>query len=334
MQETLFWSEEENLKVKCRLCPHECLIPEGRPGICKVRLNRQGKLFSTVYGEPAALHTDPIEKKPLYHYYPGKQILSVGTYGCNLQCRFCQNYHLSQSGHENRPANRVMPEILVQHAAGMAGNLGIAYTYNEPTVFYEYMFDTAQLVKDSGMKNVMVSNGFICPEPLQQLIPFIDAFNIDLKSFSEDFYRKWTGGSLEPVLQALKIIAGSGKHLEVTHLVIPGLNDSTEEFVKMTAWLAENLGPEIPLHLSRYFPAYKMQQPPTPVGTLHHFAQLASEKLQYVYTGNVGSDGISSTFCPVCRNLLISRYGFETSIKGLTEDGKCARCGTAISVVI
>jgi pyruvate formate lyase activating enzyme len=334
MQEAMFWSEVADLKVKCTLCPHECLIPEGKTGICRVRMNRDGKLFSMVFGEPVALHSDPVEKKPLYHFCPGKQILSTGTYGCNLRCSFCQNYHLSQSGPREGSFSHVTPEELVRHAAGIAGNIGMAYTYNEPTVFYEYMLETAQKVKEAGMKNVMVSNGFILPDPLLKLIPHIDAFNIDLKSFRDDFYRQWTGGSLAPVLETLKIITQSGKHLEITHLVIPDLNDSAGDFTDMIGWISENLGKNVPLHLSRYFPAYKMEQPPTPAGTLSQFARLASSTLRYVYTGNMGSGGISSTVCPECRNLLISRHGYDTSVTGLTAEGNCTRCGAAIPVVL
>jgi pyruvate formate lyase activating enzyme len=332
MHEALYWETCPELKVKCLLCPHECLIPEGRRGICRVRENRQGRLFTLVYGQPAAVHADPVEKKPLFHFYPGKQILSVGTYGCNLRCSFCQNHHLSQmdrpsSGH---PFPALPPEILAEQALRLKGNTGMAYTYNEPTIFYEYMTETARQIHQGGMKNVMISNGFISAEPLKNLLPLMDAFNIDLKSFRDSFYRKVTGGTLMPVLETLKIIANAGKHLEVTHLVIPGMNDEPDGFREMVTWLSEELGCDIPLHLSRYFPAYHLDQPPTRLETLRFFAQLAEEKLHFVYTGNVGGGDFSSTWCPECNNELIVREGYQTLITGLTPEGSCGRCGAKI----
>jgi pyruvate formate lyase activating enzyme len=332
MHEALYWESAPEQKVKCLLCPHECLIPEGRTGVCRVRENRQGTLFTLVYGQPAAVHTDPVEKKPLYHFYPGKQILSVGTYGCNLRCSFCQNYHLSQKDHSSsgHAVLALPPEILMQQALQVKGNTGMAYTYNEPAIFYEYMAETAQQVQQAGMKNVMISNGFISADPLEKLLPLMDAFNIDLKSFRDSFYSKLTGGRLEPVLQTLKTIAKAGKHLEVTHLVIPGLNDDPAEFRAMVNWLAEELGRDIPLHLSRYFPAYHLDLPPTPKGTLFHFAHLAMEKLHFVYTGNVGSTEFSSTWCPECKNELVVREVYQTLISGLSTEGRCSRCGLNI----
>jgi pyruvate formate lyase activating enzyme len=332
MQEALFWSSEQDQKVKCLLCPHECRIADGKAGICRVRKNLNGALFSMVYGEPVAFHSDPIEKKPLFHFYPGKQILSLGTFGCNFHCTFCQNYHLSQRGHETGRAIRLKPEELVRDAAGIPGNIGVAYTYNEPTVFYEYMLETAGIVHSEGLKNVMVSNGFINPEPLERLMPVVDAFNIDLKSINDDFYRRLTGGRLEPVLETMKKIVQSGKHLEITHLVIPGLNDSDEEFLRLTDWIVDELGADVPLHLSRYFPAFGLSLPPTPLNILYHFASLASEKLHFVFTGNVNTNEFSSTFCPHCHAVLIKRHGYNITVTGLTDEGKCTDCGSVIPV--
>jgi pyruvate formate lyase activating enzyme len=332
MQEALFWHLEQDQKLKCLLCPHECLIPKGKTGLCRVRKNLDGKLYTIVYGEPAALHSDPVEKKPLYHFSPGKQIMSLGTYGCNFRCSFCQNYHLSQNGQGAERVNKVTPDALVENATRLPGNIGMAYTYNEPTIFYEYMLDTASAIHSAGLKNVMVSNGFINVKPLERLIPLMDAFNIDLKSFSDDFYRKYTSGHLEPVLETLKTIAGAGKHLEITHLVITGLNDSTEEFHLLTDWIVRELGQDIPLHLSRYFPAYKLSRQPTSTSVLNHFASLAAEKMHYVFTGNVTNDNFSSTFCPHCRALLIHRQRYDITISGLTSEGKCLKCGTPIPV--
>lgn len=330
MHEALYWESAAEQKVKCLLCPHECLIPEGRQGICRIRKNLNGVLYSFVYGHPAAIHADPVEKKPLYHFYPGKQILSVGTFGCNLRCSFCQNFHLSQKEYSSFGHAFVPPEGLSQQAIGLKGNTGVAFTYNEPTVFYEYMAETAGFVQTAGMKNVMISNGFISAEPLEKLIPLMDAFNIDLKSFRNSFYRKVTGGSLAPVLQTLKTIVKAGKHLEITHLVIPGLNDDPAELTELVAWMANELGKGIPLHLSRYFPAYHLDQPPTPLETLSHFATLAKERLDFVYSGNVGSSEFSDTWCPECHNRLIVREGYQTLVTGLTPEGRCSKCGANI----
>lgn len=332
MPEAQFFTAVENGKVRCGLCPHDCLISDGNAGVCGVRVNRSGKLFSLVHGQVAAIHSDPIEKKPLYHFYPGRQILSVGTRGCNLRCAFCQNHNLSQwdAGtlmHESP----VSPAELVQQAISTGGNIGIAYTYNEPTVFYELMAETAALVHSAGLKNVVVTNGFINPGPLKKLLPLIDAFNVDLKSFSDDFYRQMTGGRLSPVLDTLKAIIFSGKHLEITLLVIPTLNDSEEEFRAMVDWISLELGPDVPLHLSRYFPAWKLSLPPTQVSTLEKFTTIASEKMRYVYTGNVPTDLHASTCCPRCHSRLIRRKGYQVSLTGLTEEGTCLYCGAPVA---
>lgn len=335
MQEAAFYQTAPEGKVKCLLCPHHCLISEGLSGTCNVRVNRDGKLFSLVYGQPAALHSDPIEKKPLYHFYPGRQILSIGTKGCNLRCSHCQNYSISQCAvvHENH-GREFSPSLLVKKAVSLPGNLGIAYTYNEPTIFYEYMVETAEMIHAEGMKNVMVSNGFIEEEPLLSLIPHIDAFNIDLKSFSDKFYRDITGGRLKPVMRTLQTIAAAGKHLEITLLVIPALNDGIEEFTMMRDWIASELGSDTPLHLSRYFPAYKMALPPTTVSTLLKLAGIAREELHFVYTGNMADDEYSSTYCPNCNNCVIERSGYHTNVTGLTNDSSCTQCGKLVAVIM
>lgn len=332
MPEAQFYTAVENGKVRCGLCPHDCLISDGNAGVCGVRVNRSGKLFSLVHGQVAAIHSDPIEKKPLYHFYPGRQILSVGTRGCNLRCAFCQNHNLSQwDAGTLMHDSPVSPAELVQQAISTGGNIGIAYTYNEPTVFYELMAETAALVHSAGLKNVVVTNGFINPGPLEKLLPLIDAFNVDLKSFSDDFYRQMTGGRLSPVLDTLKTIIYAGKHLEITFLVIPTLNDSEEEFREMVDWISLELGPDVPLHLSRYFPAWKLSLPPTPLSTLEKFTAIASEKMRYVYTGNVTTDLHSSTCCPRCHSRLISRKGYHVSLTGLTEEGTCLYCGAPVA---
>ncbi len=332
MHEAQFYFFGEDKKVRCGLCPHDCLIGEGNAGICQVRVNRNGKLFSLVYDRIAAIHSDAVEKKPLYHFYPGRQILSVGTHGCNLRCTFCQNHNLSQCTSDAPSRDfSISPAGLVQQAVSIPGNIGIAYTYNEPTVFYELMADTAVLVHSAGLKNVIITNGYINPIPLAKLLPYIDAFNVDLKAFSDHFYRKITGGRLAPVLETLKAVIDAGKHLEITFLVIPTLNDSEEEFREMVDWISLELGPDIPLHLSRYFPAWKLSLPPTPELTLNHFADIAAEKLRYVYTGNVSTDAHSITFCPDCKTRLIMRKRYQVELPGLTEDGKCSHCGASLA---
>lgn len=335
MYEASFYESGEDRKVRCLLCPHHCHIGEGRYGTCGVRLNIEGKLYALTFGHPSALHVDPIEKKPLYHFHPGKKILSVGTLGCNLHCAHCQNHSISQCAKPPVESDvRFTPEMLVGRAASTEGNIGIAYTYNEPAVFYEYLTETAILVRQAGMANVVVSNGFIEKEPLRKLIPLIDAFNIDLKSFSGKFYREITGGWLQPVLDTLKEIAQAGKHLEITLLVIPSLNDSEQEFNEMVRWIATELGVDTPLHLSRYFPSYRMQLPPTPESTLLTFARLASEKLNFVYTGNIRSEAFGKSVCPVCKTTLIERNGYEVSVTGLSGKSSCLHCGNRINMVM
>jgi len=335
LNEAMFYSSKPEGKVQCNLCPHYCLLKEDETGLCRVRVNKQGRLMTGVYGKIAAIHTDPIEKKPLYHFYPGSEILSVGTPGCNLRCSFCQNYALSQ--YEDYTSNRNMampPHKLVEKAKANANNIGIAYTYNEPTIFYEMMLETAALAKTARLKNVVVSNGYIMPKPLEKLLEVTDAFNIDLKAFNDAFYRDYAGGHLQPLLKTLKSIHNSGRHLEITLLVIPTLNDDINEFEQMTEWIANTLSPDVPLHLSRYFPSWKMDIPPTPTETLLNFARIAGNKLRYVYTGNMADSYYSSTWCYNCKKLLIKRERYFTSVSGISSDGKCMGCGTSISVIL
>jgi pyruvate formate lyase activating enzyme len=334
MHEALYYTTEYEGKVRCNLCPHNCLVSSGKKGKCRVRYNQNGKLYSGVYGRIAASHSDPIEKKPLYHFFPGHKIFSLGSPGCNLRCLFCQNFTLSQcETHDVIKQLDLSPRQLVDYALGIPGNIGIAYTYNEPTVFYEMMLEAAALARNTGLKNVVISNGFINEEPLKQLLPFIDAFNIDLKAFNDGFYQKITGGRLLPVLDTLKTIFKAGKHLEINMLVIPTLNDTEIEFTEMLNWIISELSPDVPLHLSRYFPSWKMELPPTSNETLQHLTKLASEKLNYVFTGNIAETYYSNTTCPDCHNLLIERQRYNTRILGLTVNGKCNSCGAQIPIL-
>ncbi len=318
-----------NGKVQCFLCPHNCKISEGQYGICQVRKNENGILIANVYGKLVARHVDPIEKKPLYHFFPGKRILSVGTAGCNLKCFFCQNCEISQVGAESfSHIAETLPNELIRGASIDENSIGIAYTYNEPSINFEYVVDTAILARKKDLRNVMVSNGFISPEPLKELIPLIDAFNIDLKAFSDSFYREHTQSRLEPVKNTLLEIGKSSSHLEITFLIIPGLNDSKEEFREMINWIASNFGETQVLHLSRYFPDYRSDIPPTPLKTLSDFREIASEKLKYVFLGNTTGPEGRNSFCHNCGKLVINR-GFRLELN-INELGECNYCGTKI----
>lgn len=326
--ESQFYTKTEAGSVECLLCPHYCKIKSGRQGICGTRVNRNGILESSLWGVIASSSLDPIEKKPLYHFFPGKMIYSIGGYGCNLKCLFCQNFEISQYIPQNIDIVRVVPpETIVKKAKFYANNIGIAFTYNEPIISLEYMVETAKLSKVEGMKNVMVSNGYINPEPLAILFNYIDAFNIDLKSFNDSFYKKIAGGKLEPVLNSLKAIRKSGKHLEVTFLVVTNLNDNPAEAKSMFNWLANELGEQTILHISSYHPAYLLNNNPTKPETLEELYHLAKEKLQYVYLGNIHTLGLGhDTICPHCGNIIIKRNGFNALTIDVKKNGSCKNC--------
>jgi pyruvate formate lyase activating enzyme len=333
MKEACYYSILDNNMVRCELCPHYCIIANDKSGICKVRKNLAGKLESMVYGRPVSIHSDPVEKKPLYHFFPGHQVLSIGTLGCNLKCKFCQNFEISQISSADVDIVKEIPiEEIIDRAILKQRNIGLAYTYNEPVVYFEYMLDLAKLIKSRGMKNIMVSNGYINSEPLKELLEIIDAFNIDIKSFNNDFYRTFTKSSLEPVLNSISTIAKSDKHLELTFLAIPGLNDDIEEFKKMTDWIVEICGRRTVLHISRYFPKYQMSIPPTPSKTLDHLYVIAKKKLDFVYMGNIQDFEGNDTICPACGKTVISRNGYYTTIDGLSSTGKCKNCEEVILI--
>lgn len=322
------WYETDNKGlIICHLCPHKCQIRDGMSGICQVRQNAGGKLHALTYGKVSALHVDPIEKKPFYHFYPGRHILSAGSIGCNLDCDFCQNHEISQADPGTYHVTETYsPRDLVAKALAYSGNVGIAYTYNEPVVWSEFILDTATLAKNAGLKNVMVTNGYINEQPLNELLKVIDAFSVDLKGFSEPFYNKTVGGKLVPVLDSLKQIRNAGKHLEIVNLVIPQLNDDEEIFRSMVQWIHDELGEDTVLHLSRYFPRHRLGIEPTTEHLLTELARIAQLKLRYVYLGNVDI-GQNDTLCPGCGNLLISRQGYLVSCAGLDPSGKCISCG-------
>ncbi len=332
MQEALYY-EKAGQKIRCNLCPHRCLIGEGKSGACGVRTVRSGKLYADNYGLISAAHWDPVEKKPLYHYCPGQPILSLGTYGCNLFCVFCQNWTLARAT-ANAEARRTVPADLLamlQKEGTPDRVLGIAYTYNEPLTWYEYVLDTARLLKTRGYRNVLVTNGYINPEPLAELLPYIDAMNIDIKGFSDRFYRKYCRGQRAAVLNTVET-AVNHCHVEVTCLLIPSLNDRPEEHEALAAWLA-GLDRDLVLHYSRYFPGYKLDLPPTGEGIMLNVIEIARKHLRYVFAGNIELPGASDTVCPHCGNLLVIRNGYRVKVAGL-EQNSCNKCGKRIQIVL
>lgn len=328
-REARFWQPMEGEKVHCHLCPQNCRIAPGRLGFCGVRRNVGGRLFTENYGRVAAFALDPIEKKPLYHFYPGSTILSLGTLGCNFRCGFCQNWHIA---HGDAPTRKMTPEEAVEAARVLSDRdcVGIAFTYSEPLMWYEYVYDTAVIARSFGLKNVLVTNGYVQTEPLAKLLPYLDAMNIDVKGFTEGYYREICKGTLEPVKQTVEQSRQAGCHVEVTTLVVPDLNDAEEEIEALTDWLA-GVGVEIPLHLSRYFPNYKMDRPATPPETLERARRIAAAKLRYVYVGNIGTDRWNNTYCYECGTTVIRRSGPGSADTRL-KDGRCPECGSMIDL--
>ncbi len=332
MRKALYWEAKSDKVVLCLLCPNYCNIKPGKAGVCRARKNIAGELVSLNYGEITSLALDPIEKKPLYHFCPGSDILSVGTLGCNLSCGFCQNWHISQADADTysmTPA--ALAEVVADYGAKKE-SVGLSYTYSEPLVWFEFVLETAELVHEAGLKNVLVTNGHICEKPLKELLPYIDAMNIDVKSFSPSFYAKVCHGKLEPVLRTAEAARKAGCHIEITNLLIPGLNDSGDEISELVNWVAAALGDTTPLHFSRYYPAYKFKEPPTPIDTLRKAAEIARRKLKYVYLGNIPGKEGADTICYECGKTVIRRTVF-----GVAEvhvmDAKCEYCGAPIHII-
>lgn len=335
MPEAMFWERADDRRVRCGLCRFNCLIAEGRRGICGVRENRAGALVSLVHGRSIAEHVDPIEKKPLFHYLPGSTSFSIATVGCNFRCLHCQNAEISQWPHSGReiPGRSLPPAEIVRRAL-LSGCRSIAYTYTEPTVFYEYAFDTATLAHGEGLGNVFVTNGYTSTAALEKIAPVLDAANVDLKGFSEKFYREVTGASLSGVLATLRDYRRLGIWLEVTTLVIPGLNDSDADLRGIARFIAEELGPLVPWHVSAFHPTYRMlDRPPTPVATLRRARQFGLDAgLRHVYVGNVPDEDGENTFCPACGELLIERRGFRLGRMRI-ENGGCGCCHAPLAGV-
>jgi len=331
IKEALFYRKINENKVKCELCPWNCTLSPGQIGSCGVRKNVNGKLFSLIYGLVSAMAIDPIEKKPLYHFYPQAPILSISTLGCNFKCPWCQNWEISHVKLTEGKDEAIPPEKIINMMISY-GVPFLAFTYNEPIIWYEYVLDTAKLAKSKGFKNVLVTNGHINLEPLNELIPYIDAVNVDIKAFKKETYLRIIGGHLDAVLNAVTEMKRKGVHVETTYLVIPGVNGSEDEFKRMVRWHLDNLGPETPLHISRFYPMYKYaDKEPTPVELLTKLWEIGREEgLLYVYVGNVPGHKGETTYCPKCGKPVIERAGFSIIKWKLTENNKCEFCGAEV----
>ena len=317
------WHKTTDGKVQCDLCPNHCVIPEGHAGRCRVRGVSAGELRPLGYGLLSSLHVDPVEKKPLYHFHPGSPIFSLGGWGCNFGCVFCQNWTISQDF--QKAGRRLTPAQVVDAMKAEQCTL-MAYTYNEPLVGFEFVRDCSRLVRAAGGRNVLVTNGYCETEPAAEILPLTDALNIDIKSIDEEFYKNQVKGRLAPVLKFCRQAVAAGCHVEITNLVIPGLNDSDDGFRRLSAWIRDELGPLVPLHLSAYHPDYRLEIPSTPAATLRRGHELCRQALSYVYIGNLVMRDGQDTHCPKCGSVLIRRQGYETRITGL-RDGACAICG-------
>lgn len=315
----MFYEKTNNNCIVCNLCPHNCHIQDGGRGLCGPRKVYDGKLYNSNYGEISSISLDPIEKKPLYHYKPGSYILSVGSFGCNFKCGFCQNYSISQYDVDTR---YLEPEDLINLALAQENNIGIAFTYNEPSIWYEYIWDVSRKAVDKNIDIVLVSNGYVSKEPLKELLPYISAMNIDLKAFKDEYYKDVCKGDIKDVLENIKLCSEK-THVEITTLLVNGYNDSEEEIEELCKWVA-SVDKNIPVHFSRYFPSYKFKEEPTPVERVLSAKKIGNKYLNYVYIGNIsGVD--NNTYCPKCDNLAIKREGYD--IKDLRIKEKCVSCG-------
>jgi len=333
MKEAIYYKKLGNNLVQCELCPHKCIIRNGDRGICKVRENRKGVLYSLVYGKLCSASAEHIEKKPLYHFLPGSKALSIATAGCNLSCKHCQNWEISQAKPEDITSLSFTPKDVIKNA--IENNCkSIAYTFTEPSIWPEFLLDIAKLARKAKIKNTTVTNGFINPEPLNELCKWIEGSNIDLKSIDESFYERICGARLSPVLESIKIMQEKGVWIELTNLLIPGLNDSYEEINKLVDWVRKELGKDVPLHFSAFYPCYKLLSlPPTSFETLKKSRNIALAKgLHYVYTGNIQDEEGNNTYCPECKSLLIKRRYFDV-LENRLKKGKCPKCKKEIAGV-
>lgn len=331
--EAKYFEKKQGALVECLLCPRKCIVGDRERGYCGVRENREGRYVTLVHSRPCSVHVDPIEKKPFFHVYPSSRALSLATAGCNVNCKFCQNWEISQFRPEQTRNYRLSPEDIV-HKAKISGCATIAYTYSEPVVFYEYMYDCAVAGNEAGVDSVVVTAGYIQEKPLRELLPEVLAVKVDLKAYDEDYYKKIVRGELKPVLDSLVTIASSGKWLEIVYLVVPTLNDSPALIEKMAAWIRKELGAWVPLHLSRFYPQYLLKDlPPTPVSTLTQMRNISMDQgLKYVYVGNVPGHPGEHTYCPRCGKQIISRLVFFIG-ENYVENGRCTYCGEKIEGV-
>jgi pyruvate formate lyase activating enzyme len=330
-KEARYYQKLSDNKVRCTLCPWQCLVSDGKRGHCDVRLNNGGKYYSLVYGRVSAHHNDPIEKKPFYHFLPGTTAFSIATTGCNVDCKFCQNWELAQRMPEDVYSVNMSPGDIIRYAKQWDCK-SIAYTYNEPTIFTEFIYDIAARSKENGIRNVIISNGFINKKPLMDLCKVIDGYKVDLKGFTQEFYSNVVSGILDPVLETLVTLKSEGIWTEIVYLVVPTLNDNLKDIKKMVKWLYNELGPEVPIHFSRFYPKYKLKNlPPTPVATLERARNAGLEAgLHYVYMGNIPGHKSENTYCPGCKKILIGRVGYRI-FNNKIKNGKCDSCGHQIS---
>ena len=331
--EARYYEKLPNRKIKCTLCPRSCIIDDLERGYCGVRENRQGAYYTLVYGKPCTIHVDPIEKKPLFHFLPASSALSLATVGCNVFCKFCQNWEISQSRPEQVSAMRVSPDEMALRAIQQNCHV-VAFTYSEPVVFAEYMYDVAAVAKKSEIRSVMISNGFIQKQPMRDLCTVLDGVKIDLKAFTERFYRELVSGELKPVLDTLVLLRQEKIWFEIVYLVIPGENDDRNELASLSRWIRSELGEDVPLHFTRFYPQYRMTNlPPTPIKTLQEARNIALDAgVHYVYTGNVPGDKGENTYCPACGKLLIRRLGY-TVVENNLKSSSCPACQKIIAGV-
>jgi len=335
IKEAMLYTKRDDGKTACVLCSHRCVIADGTRGFCNVRLNRNGTLYTLTYGKVIARHVDPIEKKPLFHFLPGTHAYSVATMGCNFRCYFCQNWEISQyGGEEDSLPGRLLPSETAVEEASRSGCSSIAYTYTEPTIFFEYAYDMAVLAHREGLKNIFVTNGYQTPQTIEKMKGVIDAANVDLKSFSDAFYRTVCSARLRPVLEAIRLMYEAGMHLEVTTLVVPKQNDSEEELTQIAAFIAE-ISPDIPWHVSRFYPNYQDHSTPaTPRETIRKATRIGREQgLRYVFAGNLPGEGDEDSVCPHCGHVVIVRSGYSIHARRL-KGHHCGNCGTALPIVI
>lgn len=333
-KEAMLWEPLKDTTLKCKLCAHRCVIAEGKRGFCAIRENRKGRLYALNYALASSAAVDPIEKKPFFHFYPGSSVFSFGTLSCNFRCLHCQNYSISQTPLEEGKSylTEYLPEKAVKLAKDYSSQ-GLAWTYNEPTIWFEYTYDSARLARQHGLCTCYVTNGYFTEEALNEIAPYMDAMNIDVKGFTEKFYKEVCSAKLEPVLRSVERTVKKGIHVELTYLIIPTKNDSEEEFKQFVDWVA-GIDVDIPTHFSRFHPEYKLNHlPSTPISALHRAREIGLEKLHYVYTGNVPGNRGENTYCYKCGKLLIERLGFSIQKINLTKNNRCPYCSAKIRMV-